>query len=108
MHEPRRAIEVACTIGPKEVEIAVSDTGSGIPESMLESVFEPCVRLRASGNAPLAAGTGLGLAISRDLVRLMGGTLVARSRLGAGSTFLHTLPRANDLSTQGSYKPGSR
>ena len=105
---PGGAIEVACNIRPNEVEIAVSDTGCGIPESMLESVFEPYVRLRASGNAPLAAGTGLGLAISRDLVRLMGGTLVARSRLGAGSTFLLTLPRANDLSGQGSYKPGSR
>jgi signal transduction histidine kinase len=85
----------------------VSDTGCGIPEEMLESVFEPYVRLRASTTTPGPSGTGLGLAISRDLVRLMGGTLVARSRLGAGSTFVLTLPRSADCPPRGNYRPGS-
>ena len=101
---PGGSIEVSCDVRPTEVAIEVSDTGRGIPGDMLESVFEPYVRLRASGNTPSVAGTGLGLAISRDLVRLMGGTLTARSQVGAGSTFIITLPRATDLGP-GSYRP---
>jgi PAS domain S-box-containing protein len=104
---PGGAIEITCSVGASEVAIEVTDTGCGIPENMLESVFEPYVRLRSSGSTPAAAGTGLGLAISRDLVRLMGGTLVARSRIGAGSTFVVTLPRATDLPGRGSYNAGS-
>jgi PAS domain S-box-containing protein len=102
---PGGAIEVRCNVRASEVEIEVSDTGCGIPEDMLESVFEPYVRLRTEGNTGPVAGTGLGLAISRDLMRLMGGTLVARSRLGAGSTFIITLPRSTDLVGPGAYKP---
>lgn len=98
------AIEISWAVTASSVAIEVSDTGCGIPEDMLESVFEPYVRLRAS-STPATTGTGLGLAISRDLVRLMSGTLVARSRLGAGSTFIVTLPRAADCSA--SYGPPS-
>ena len=100
-------IEVSCTVKPDTVSIEVSDTGCGIPEEMLESVFEPYVRLRSTTPSPGPSGTGLGLAISRDLVRLMGGTLVARSRIGAGSTFILTLPRAADCPSSGSYGPGT-
>jgi signal transduction histidine kinase len=100
-------IEIACSIERDTVTIEVSDTGCGIPEEMLESVFEPYVRLRASMTTPGPSGTGLGLAISRDLVKLMGGTLVARSRIGAGSTFVLTLPRAADCPPIGGYRPGS-
>lgn len=101
------AIEVTCAVDADKVAIEVSDTGCGIPEEMLESVFEPYVRLRATNNTPGPAGTGLGLAISRDLARLMGGTLVARSRLGAGSTFTITLPRAADCVGDTGYRPPS-
>ena len=99
------AIEVACSADADSITIEVSDTGCGIPDEMLESVFEPYVRLRATGNTSTPVGTGLGLAISRDLVRLMGGTLIARSRLGAGSTFILTLPRAADAAGSGAYRP---
>jgi PAS domain S-box-containing protein len=102
---PGGAIEIACKVEETTVSIEVSDTGCGIPEDMLESVFQPYVRLRASSKTPAPVGTGLGLAISRDLVRLMGGTLIARSRLGAGSTFVLTLPRAADCAGDGSYGP---
>ena len=101
------AIEVTCAVGEETVSIEVSDTGCGIPEEMLESVFEPYVRLRASTNTPGPAGTGLGLAISRDLARLMSGTLVVRSHLGAGSTFILTLPRAANCAGDKGYRPHS-
>ena len=72
--------------------VHVSDTGVGIPGDKLESIFEPFVQLdRARWKG--IAGTGLGLAISRDLARAMNGDLTARSEVGAGSTFILTVPR---------------
>ena len=76
------------------VAIDVADTGSGIPASKLEAVFEPFVQVRAANKRP-HEGTGLGLAISRNLARGMGGDIIAESELGKGSTFIVTLPRAS-------------
>jgi signal transduction histidine kinase len=75
------------------VEIAVRDTGVGIPADKLDAVFEPFVQVGRALNNP-AEGTGLGLAISRDLARGMGGDLAAESTPGVGSTFTLTLPAA--------------
>ena len=73
--------------------IRVSDTGIGIPEDRLETIFEPFVQLRA-GLAGREAGVGLGLAISRDLVRAMNGDLRVESKVGEGARFTIVLPRA--------------
>ena len=75
------------------VAIAVRDTGIGIPADKRVAVFEPFVQVRADLTRT-AEGTGLGLAISRDLARGMGGDLTVESTLGAGSTFVLTLPAA--------------
>ena len=69
----------------------VRDTGIGIPESKLETIFEPFVQVDA-GVTRSVEGTGLGLAISRDLARGMGGDLSVRSVSGKGSTFTLLLP----------------
>jgi signal transduction histidine kinase len=73
--------------------VHVRDTGIGIPESKLDSIFEPFVQL---ATRPVAArqGVGLGLAISRDLARRMGGDISVVSTLGEGTTFTLTLPAA--------------
>lgn len=68
------------------VEIAVSDTGQGIPPDMLETIFERFVR---SGDT---AGTGLGLSIARDLARAHDGSLVAENRPGEGAVMRLSLP----------------
>jgi PAS domain S-box-containing protein len=73
--------------------LRVVDTGIGIPDAKLESIFEPFVQVDRSLSNP-GEGTGLGLAISRELARGMGGDLSATSTLGAGSTFTLRLPRA--------------
>jgi signal transduction histidine kinase len=75
------------------VFIRVTDTGIGIAEDKLASIFEPFVQVNA-GHTRQAEGTGLGLAISRDLATGMGGDLRVRSTLGAGSSFTLTLPSA--------------
>ncbi|MDQ1404035.1 MAG: hypothetical protein QOG03_2351, partial [Actinomycetota bacterium] len=75
------------------VEIAVSDQGPGIPEDQREAVFD---RFRRLGNhlTREQGGTGLGLYIARRLVESMGGRIWVEGQLGAGSTFVFTLPLA--------------
>ena len=84
-------VEVSHVLSDGNVEIAVSDTGVGIPVGELETIFEPFVQVGRSLSSS-HEGAGLGLAISRDLARAMGGNLTVQSALGAGSTFFLTLP----------------
>lgn len=69
------------------MEIAVSDTGIGIPEEEQERIFEA---FQQAGRR--SEGSGLGLALARSLVELHGGRLLVESRVGHGSTFRLTLP----------------
>ncbi|HEY8309728.1 MAG TPA: ATP-binding protein [Gemmatimonadaceae bacterium] len=78
---------------PTTVSIAVHDTGHGISESDLSSVFEPFVQVGRSLSHP-RDGVGLGLAISRELAEGMGGSLTVASELASGSVFTLTLPAA--------------
>jgi two-component system sensor histidine kinase KdpD len=66
------------------VRLVVEDGGPGVPDEMLDRIFEPFVRGRQPGRGRAAArGTGLGLAVVRGLVEAMGGvTRARRSRLG--------------------------
>jgi signal transduction histidine kinase len=79
------------------VSFRVADTGEGIPDAKLLSIFDPFVQAE-SGHARTREGSGLGLTISRRLARLMGGDLTVRSKLGQGSTFTLWLPA--DLSAK--------
>ncbi len=89
------SLTVAWTAGRTEVSIAVSDTGIGIPENLVASIFEPFVQI--PGQKELnPGGVGLGLAIGRKLAQLMGGDLTASSRPGEGTTMIMTVPRAAD------------
>lgn len=72
----------------EEVELAVADTGVGIPPENMPRIFERYWTVR--GNAP-KGGTGLGLAIARSIVEAHGGRIWAESAVGQGSTFRFTL-----------------
>ena len=72
------------------LRLAVSDTGIGMPADRLDRLFGKFSQLDASTTRRYG-GTGLGLAISRQIAEMMGGTIVAESVLGAGSTFTATL-----------------
>lgn len=88
------AITIACERDAARVQIAVRDTGIGIPADELERVFDPFVQLEEQPADAANRGVGLGLAISRDLARAMGGELSVSSVVGEGSTFVLELPAA--------------
>jgi len=71
--------------------LRVSDTGIGMRQEDLSLLFQP-FRQIDSGLQRQHEGTGLGLAICRRLTQLLGGTIVAESKLGQGSSFTASLP----------------
>jgi len=73
------------------LDFSVTDSGIGMDEATLGRLFQRFMQGDASPSRR-ASGTGLGLEISRDLARLMGGDITVRSRPGAGSTFVASLP----------------
>jgi two-component system phosphate regulon sensor histidine kinase PhoR len=75
------------------VEFSVRDFGQGIGSEHLERIFERFYRVDKARSRD-SGGTGLGLAIARHVVEMQGGTIRVESELGAGSSFLVTLPRA--------------
>ena len=74
-----------------DLKLAVADTGIGIDQANINRIFEEFDRGRLSSDGAYR-GTGLGLAIVRRLVEVLGGSVIAESEVGRGSTFTVTLP----------------
>jgi signal transduction histidine kinase len=75
------------------VEITVSDTGVGISEENIEKLFKIDTQVSTNGtnNEP---GTGLGLVLCKEFVELNKGELKVESKIGEGTKFILTVPRA--------------
>ena len=71
--------------------IEISDTGSGIPEDIIDNIFDPFFTTKKVGE-----GTGLGLSISYGIIENHGGTLSVSSELGQGTTFAIAIPKSSD------------
>lgn len=72
------------------VRLTITDTGPGIPEAMLDQVFEPFFRANP-GRTQTVKGAGLGLAIAKEIVERFGGTISIRNRPGGGLEQVVTL-----------------
>ena len=71
------------------IELSVTDTGGGIPESIRDRIFEPFVTTKGAGGQ---TGTGLGLSISYGIIKEHGGEILVDSRVGRGTTMTIRLP----------------
>lgn len=75
-----------------DIVIAFSDTGCGVPEHVLDKLFEPFVTTKGALGGGQMRGTGLGLSVSYGIVQNHGGTIEVETEAGKGSTFSVRLP----------------
>jgi signal transduction histidine kinase len=73
--------------GGRGVQIKVSDNGGGIPQKVLDKIFQPFFTTKPTGQ-----GTGLGLSLSYDIVKAHGGELKVETKEGEGTVFIIRLP----------------
>jgi K+-sensing histidine kinase KdpD/DNA-binding response OmpR family regulator len=86
-------IRVAVQAAPTEVIIAVEDSGIGIPEDKIDTIFEEFTQVDGSSTRAIG-GTGLGLSITKHFVEMHGGRIWVNSVVDMGSTFYVALPIA--------------
>ncbi len=70
-----------------KVEVKVEDNGNGIPQKVLDKIFQPFFTTKPTGQ-----GTGLGLSLSYDIIKAHGGELKVETKEGEGSEFIIVLP----------------
>ncbi|HLY68976.1 MAG TPA: ATP-binding protein [Puia sp.] len=81
------AVFVQTKKSENQVSISVSDNGGGIPQEIVDKIFQPFFTTKPSGQ-----GTGLGLSLSYDIVKAHGGEIKVETKEGEGTTFIIQLP----------------
>jgi signal transduction histidine kinase len=81
----QRHITIRSSVGAADVEISVSDTGTGLPPEVIDKLYKPFVTTKSHG-------LGIGLTIAHSIVTAHGGTIVARANPSGGATFTVKLP----------------
>ncbi len=96
-------ITITARVGKRQqIELRVSDTGHGIPQSDIGRVFEPFFSTKIG-----KGGTGLGLSITYGLAQELGGDIRVKSKVGEGTTFIVTLPMNPPETMGGRNEQGS-
>ena len=91
IREGKRKITISVTTnGNEAVEVAVSDTGKGLPAECTDKLFQPFFTTKDHG-------LGIGLSISRSIIETHGGQLWAEANCDGGATFRFTLPLKGDV-----------
>ena len=86
-YEP--TVSISTKKSGSKVEIRVSDNGNGIPEKILDKIFQPFFTTKPTGQ-----GTGLGLSLSYDIIKAHGGEIRVETKENEGSTFIIILPQS--------------
>lgn len=90
--DDRGRLVIACgREGPDAVFVTVTDSGPGLPEELMEKIFEPNFTTKTNATH---FGLGLGLAISREIIKKHGGELTVENAKEGGATFKAVLPAA--------------
>ncbi len=84
-YEP--AVSVSTKKKNDKVEISVSDNGNGIPQKVMNKIFQPFFTTKPTGK-----GTGLGLSLSYDIIKAHGGEITVDTKESEGTTFKMQLP----------------
>lgn len=87
-YEP--VVSVATKKFSNRIEISVKDNGTGIPQKVMEKIFQPFFTTKPTGQ-----GTGLGLSLSYDIVKAHGGELKVETKEGEGTIFIISIPTHN-------------
>ncbi len=85
----RPSVTVTTKRSNSRIEISVADNGNGIPEKIIDKIFNPFFTTKPTGQ-----GTGLGLSLSYDIIKAHGGELKVETKEEEGSTFIIQLPTA--------------
>jgi len=91
--QPGGSVTIATSRAGDQIEISVTDTGSGIPPDRLPAIFDDFVTTKRRG-------LGLGLAISKRIVEQLNGTIDVQSEVGRGTAFTLRFPARDDRSAQ--------
>jgi signal transduction histidine kinase len=91
-------IFIVARLSGEDIEIEVRDDGPGIPDEIMDRLFEPFVTSGKKG------GTGLGLAIARSIVEAHSGQISCESKQGEGTTFLVSLPCAQAFAADSFFR----
>jgi signal transduction histidine kinase len=90
-YEPTVTVSSEVTVpppgGPRGVKISVKDNGPGIPQKVLDKIFQPFFTTKPTGQ-----GTGLGLSLAYDIVKAHGGEIKVKTTEGEGSEFTINFP----------------
>jgi signal transduction histidine kinase len=78
---------VSTTTTGEKIQISVTDNGNGIPQKVLDKIFQPFFTTKPTGQ-----GTGLGLSLSYDIIKVHGGDLNVETTEGEGAEFIIKLP----------------
>jgi signal transduction histidine kinase len=86
-HEYEPTVAVCTKRDGNEVSISIKDNGNGIPQQVLDKIFQPFFTTKPTGE-----GTGLGLSLSYEVAQAHGGYIKVHSKQGEGSKFIVVLP----------------
>jgi signal transduction histidine kinase len=93
-------IELSARNGNGVISVSVSDNGPGIPKRLSKKIFQPFAQVPGTSTQRGQSSSGLGLALTKRLVEAQGGTISFESTKGAGTTFVFTLPLADEQPTR--------